>query len=223
MFRFILFILCSSILANPLLFTPKKKYFQQKVNYQIKVFMNANSNQYSGTQKVEYTNNSNDTLYQLFIHAYNNAFQPNSMMDIRSRHLGKNISLSGKPDWDNRVKDRIQHLNAEQQGYLHITKFKYKGEILPIDEQETITQIVLHKPIPPHSKAIFAMEFEAQVPTQIRRSGRNNKEGINFSMSQWYPKICAYDNLGWHPTPYIAREFYGEFGNFDVEITINKK
>ncbi|MGL6022715.1 MAG: M1 family aminopeptidase, partial [Chitinophagaceae bacterium] len=46
---------------------------------------------------------------------------------------------------------------------------------------------------------------------------------INFSMSQWYPKICAYDNLGWHPTPYIAREFYGEFGNFDVEITINKK
>lgn len=42
-------------------------------------------------------------------------------------------------------------------------------------------------------------------------------------MSQWYPKICAYDEDGWHPTPYVGREFYGVWGNFDVKISIDKR
>lgn len=219
MLRAILLLLSLSVFGNSFV---RKNNFQQQVNYTINVTMNADSNKYFGTEKIEYYNNSNDTLYQIFIHAYNNAFQPNSMMDQRSRYLGK-LSITGKPDWDTRVKDRIQYLTTNEQGYLHITQFKYKGQLQTIDKQETIVQIKLHKPIPPHSKAIFEVVFEAQVPVQIRRSGRNNPEGVNLSMSQWYPKVCAYDHLGWHPTPYVAREFYGEFGNFDVQITIDRK
>jgi hypothetical protein len=66
------------------------------------------------------------------------------------------------------------------------------------------------------------MDFEGQIPVQIRRSGRNNKEGVDLSMTQWYPKIAEYDHEGWHPTPYIAREFHGVWGDFDVSITIDK-
>jgi len=67
------------------------------------------------------------------------------------------------------------------------------------------------------------MEFEAQVPLQIRRSGRDNPTTkVRYSMSQWYPKICEYDYEGWHPTPYVAREFYGVWGDFDVTISIDK-
>jgi hypothetical protein len=67
------------------------------------------------------------------------------------------------------------------------------------------------------------MEFEAQVPLQIRRSGRDNPiTGVRYSMSQWYPKLCEYDYEGWHPTPYVAREFYGVWGDFDVTINIDK-
>ncbi len=66
------------------------------------------------------------------------------------------------------------------------------------------------------------MDWHGQVPIQIRRSGRNSAEGVDYSMSQWYPKICGYDKDGWHPNPYIAREFYGEYGKFEVEININK-
>ena len=51
----------------------------------------------------------------------------------------------------------------------------------------------------------------------MRRSGRDNREGIAYSMTQWYPKIAAYDERGWHADPYVAREFYGEFGDFDVQ------
>jgi hypothetical protein len=65
------------------------------------------------------------------------------------------------------------------------------------------------------------MTFEGQAPVQIRRTGRNNNEGIDYSMPQAYPKLCAYDKRGWHPNPYIAREFYGNWGRFDVKITID--
>jgi len=88
---------------------------------------------------------------------------------------------------------------------------------------ETILEVTLDKPILPHSKAVFDIEFEAQVPIQIRRSGRDNPTTrVRYSMSQWYPKMCEYDYEGWHPTPYIGREFYGVWGDFDVNITIDK-
>jgi hypothetical protein len=41
-------------------------------------------------------------------------------------------------------------------------------------------------------------------------------------MAQWYPKLCEYDYEGWHPTPYVGREFYGVWGDFDVNISIDK-
>jgi hypothetical protein len=66
------------------------------------------------------------------------------------------------------------------------------------------------------------MVFDGQVPIQIRRSGRNNKEGVALSMSQWYPKMAEYDFEGWHADPYIAREFFGVWGDFDVTIKIDK-
>lgn len=87
---------------------------------------------------------------------------------------------------------------------------------------ETILAVKLDKPILPKSKAVFEMEFEAQVPVQIRRSGRDNAEGVRYSMSQWYPKLCEYDKEGWHPTPYVGREFYGVWGDYDVNISIDK-
>ena len=81
---------------------------------------------------------------------------------------------------------------------------------------------MLPKPILPNSKTCLTLDFNGQVPVQIRRSGRNNAEGVALSMAQWYPKIAEFDLEGWHADPYIAREFYGVWGNFDVKITIDK-
>uniref|UniRef100_UPI0026ED1558 M1 family metallopeptidase n=1 Tax=Mesonia mobilis TaxID=369791 RepID=UPI0026ED1558 len=74
----------------------------------------------------------------------------------------------------------------------------------------------------PGESTTFEMEFEGQVPVQIRRSGRNNAEGVALSMTQWYPKLAEYDFEGWHADPYIGREFHGVWGDFDVKITIDK-
>ena len=196
--------------------------WQQAVNYTMVIDMDVNTNQFTGKQKLEYTNNSDQTLTKVFYHLYFNAFQPNSSMDVRSRELGKNI-INNRQDWDARVKDRIFNLKPNEIGYQKIISLKMNGIPQPFDYHETILEVVLTKPILPKTKVVFDMEFEAQVPLQVRRSGRDNPTtGVRLSMAQWYPKMCAYDYEGWHPTPYIAREFYGEWGNFDVTISIDK-
>jgi hypothetical protein len=81
-------------------------------------------------------------------------------------------------------------------------------------------RVTLARPIPPGATATFEMAFEAQVPLQTRRSGRDSREGIDYTMTQWYPKMAAYDGLGWHADPYVGREFYAPFGTFDVRITL---
>ncbi len=89
--------------------------------------------------------------------------------------------------------------------------------------QETVMMVSLSKPILPKQKVVFEMEFETQVPLVIRRAGRDNPDTkVRYSMSQWYPKICVYDKNGWNPQPYVGREFYGNFGDFEVNITIDK-
>jgi hypothetical protein len=197
--------------------------WQQRVKYTMDVVMNVTTNRFTGKQRLEYTNNSPDTLKKVFYHLYWNAFQPNSMMDMRSRVLGQK-QIHDRPDWDPRVQDRILHLKENEIGYQKVLSLKMNGVTQKYNVQETILEVPLTTPILPHAKVVFDMDFEAQVPVQIRRSGRDNPQtGVRYSMSQWYPKMCEYDYEGWHPTPYVAREFYGVWGDYDVKITIDKK
>jgi hypothetical protein len=195
--------------------------WQQRVNYKMQIDMDAAKNQFKGKQKLEYSNNSDKSLDKVFYHLYFNAFQPNSSMDTRSRELGKIVN-NGRQDWDPRVKDRILNLKEDEIGYQKIISLKMNGVPQPFKYHETILEVNLTKAILPKAKVVFEMEFEAQVPLQVRRSGRDNPTtGVRLSMSQWYPKMCEYDYEGWHPTPYIAREFYGVWGDFDVTINID--
>ncbi|ULQ50631.1 M1 family metallopeptidase [Flavihumibacter fluvii] len=196
--------------------------WQQRVKYKMNIDMDVVTNRFTGKQQLEYTNNSPDTLSKVYYHLYWNAFQPNSMMDVRSQELGK-VLISNRPDWDGRVRDRIKNLKPDEIGYQKILSLTMNGVAQPFKVRETILEVKLTKPILPHSKVVFKMEFESQVPLQVRRSGRDNPNtGVRYSMSQWYPKLCEYDYEGWHPTPYVAREFYGVWGDFDVSITIDK-
>lgn len=196
--------------------------WQQKVNYSMQVDVNVQTNKFTGQQKLIYTNNSPDKLDKIFYHLYWNAFQPGSGMDARSIELGK-IQVNGKPDWDSRVKDRISKLKDDEIGYQKIKTLKLNGVAQQYSVHGTILEVKLTSPILPHTSVTLDMEFEAQVPLQIRRSGRDNPgTGVRYSMSQWYPKLCEYDYEGWHPTQYVAREFYGVWGDYDVNINIDR-
>jgi len=220
-FCFFIFPIVCILLSEQISFSQPDRW-QQRVKYFMDINMNVSTNRFTGKQRLEYTNNSPDTLFRVFYHLYWNAFQPNSMMDVHSRELGK-IIVGRRQDWDSRVKDRILNLKPDEIGYQKILSLKMNGVAQSYKEEETILEVRLNKPILPKSTVIFEMEFEAQVPLQIRRSGRDNPQNtVRYSMSQWYPKICEFDYEGWHSTPYVAREFYGVWGDFDVKITIDR-
>jgi hypothetical protein len=192
-------------------------YWQQHADYRMDVTMDVDTYQYSGNQTLEYTNNSPDTLNSVYYHMYFNAFQPGSEMDIRLQNI---------KDPDGRMfvegKSRIAGLSPSETGFLNATALRQDGKALDYNLEGTVLEVVLAAPILPGGKSTFEMDFEGQVPVQIRRSGRNSAEGVALSMSQWYPKLAEYDFEGWHADPYIAREFHGVWGNFDVKLTLDK-
>ncbi len=188
-------------------------YWQQQIDYSMDIDVDVNNYQYKGTQKAVYTNNSPDELTKVFYHLYFNAFQPGSQMDVRSLNI---------KDPDRRVGDRISKLQPNEIGYIKVNSLQQNGISVAFEAVGTILEVTLDTPIKSGESVTFDMVFEAQVPAQIRRSGRNNKEGVALSMAQWYPKMAEYDFQGWHTPPYIAREFHGVWGNFDVKLTIDK-
>ena len=188
-------------------------YWQQKADYKIAIDLDVETHQYKGVQELTYTNNSPDTLYRVFYHLYFNAFQPGSEMDIRSRNI---------KDSDKRVGDRISKLLPSEIGFIKPQRLTQDGVLLSFEIAGTILEVDLNTPILPNKSTVFTMDWDAQIPVQIRRSGRNNAEGVAYSMTQWFPKIAEYDFEGWHATPYIAREFHSVWGDYDVRINLDE-
>ncbi|HFX17811.1 MAG TPA: M1 family peptidase, partial [Flavobacteriales bacterium] len=192
----------------------KRGYWQQYVHYTMDIDMNTQKHQYTGKQTLEYQNNSYDTLTKVYYHLYWNAFQPNSAMAWKARIV---------PDPDRNMDKTLQALKPDEIGFIKVNSLSQDEQAVPYKVVGTILEVNLNKPILPGEKTTFKMNYLAQVPKMIRRAGRNNKEGIDYSMAQWYPKLCEYDYRGWHTDPYLAREFYGVWGDFDVTIHIDKK
>ncbi len=187
-------------------------YWQQRITCEMEIDFDHIHHQYVGSQRLIYQNNSPDTLRRMFYHLYPNAFQKGSEMDAWRMRL---------PDGDSRIANGLYGIKPDEEGHLHIRTLTMNGEALQFVENRTILEVWLASPIPPGQSALFDMTFVGQVPKQTRRSGRFNAEGVDYSMSQWFPKICNYDQKGWHADPYILREFYGTWGDYDVIIHID--
>ena len=188
-------------------------YWQQHVDYEMNINVDVSDFTYDGEQSIVYTNNSNDTINKVYYHLFFNAFKPNSQMDIRSRTIR---------DPDRRVGSRIVALEEKDYGDISVSALKQDGKDVYFEVNETVLLARLNKPLLPGKKTKLEMVFTAQIPLQIRRSGKLNKEGVDMTMTQWFPKLAEFDSEGWHPNPYIGREFHGVWGNYSVNITIDK-
>ena len=214
------------LLTNSILAQNNTTYWQQHVNYTMNVDVDVENYQYKGTQKLAYTNNSPNQLNKVFYHLFFNAFQPGSEMDVRLQsivdpdgRMVNNLGTKQHPIYES----RIAKLQPNEIGYLKIISLKQNGEQVKYTVKGTVLEVALNKAIQPGETVIFNMVFEGQVPVHIRRAGRNNEDGVKLSMAQWYPKMAEYDFEGWHADPYIAREFFGVWGDFDVTLNIDKE
>ena len=174
---------------------------------------------YTGNQTLTYTNNSPDELKVVYFHLYWNAFKAGSMMDQRVAGQAKN--------GDSRLQvngiSRLASIPVEEEGAQNIHWIKQNGKDLKFEIQETIMKVVLDKPLKPNSSTTFTMNWDAVIPKQIRRAGRNNREGIDMTVTQWYPKIAEYDYDGWATFDYVGREFHAPFSDYEINIKIDKE
>lgn len=196
----------------------QQAYYQQEASYKMEIDVDAANYSYHGNQEIKYTNNSPDELSVVYFHLYWNAFRPNSLMDQRVQNQGKNA--------DGRLTEfgssKLATIPKNEEGSQTVNWIKQNGKLLKFEVQETIMKVYLNEKIKPNSTTTFTMDWDSVVPKQIRRSGRNNREGVDMTMTQWFPKLAEYDYDGWATFDYIGREFHAPFSNFDVTIKIDK-
>lgn len=183
--------------------------WQQEADYTMHIVLDTANHSVTGRSEITFTNHSPDDLDRLHFHLFFNAFRPGSMMDVRSRTIA---------DPDPRVGSRIAELPESEWGSSTVQNLLVNGQAVEVEHDGTLLNAWLTESIPAGATAQLELVWHATVPRQIRRSGWMNKEGIEYSMTQWYPKLCEYDHWGWHTDPYIGREFHAIFGDYDVTI-----
>lgn len=187
---------------------PHAAYWQQDVHYMIKAYIDEKTDILSAEMLLTYWNNSPDTLYEVFFHLYENAFQPGSYYDDLHRN--------------NKVKPRYGRYESKGLGTV-VTHFQHEQEVLQAELDNTIMRVKLRKPILPNTSTQFSLRFQTYFDSGSVR--RRNKVFTTFGYkhydgTHWYPVICVYDaKFKWTTDQHLGREFYANFGTFDVELT----
>ena len=182
-------------------------YWQQQVNYTIDVTLHDKDNSLDAFEKIEYTNNSPDTINFIWFHIWPNAYKNDKTA------FSDQLLINGNT--------KFYFSDKEQRGYINQLDFKVNNITCTIEDHPQyidVIKVMLPNPLPPGQKIILTTPFHEQLPYNFSRGGH---DGESYQLTQWYPKPAVYDKYGWHPMPYLDQgEFYSEFGNFDVQITV---
>ncbi len=182
--------------------------WQQHVAYTISVSLNDSDNTLKANIQMVYTNNSPNTLTQIYMHLWPNAYSS------RNTAFAKQHLENGKTDF--------YFAKTEERGNIDSLNFLVDNQ--KIDWQYTkdidIALLNLKEPLKPNASITISTPFYVKLPKVYSRLGHENQL---YCITQWYPKPAVYDVNGWNPMPYLDQgEFYSEFGSFDVSITIPK-
>lgn len=187
-----------------------QSYFQQEVNYTIKVKLDDVNNTISAFEEFEYVNNSPDQLDRIYMHIWPNAYRNGKTA------LGKQQYESGEMT--------LTYGNEIDKGGIDSLDFKINGKNVKWEyDTENIDICILYLPVPLKSGERISVSTPYKVKIPSGSISRLGHIGQSYQITQWYPKPAVYDKNGWNPIPYLNQgEFYSEFGSFDVSITLPK-
>ncbi|MDW8058118.1 MAG: M1 family metallopeptidase [Bacteroidia bacterium] len=200
----------------------QRPYFQQRVEYFIRVRLEPAEHRLHGHLRLHYYNNSPDTLRGIYFHLWPNAYSRRGTAFDRQQRIGG--------------KTRFYFSRPEERGFIDSLDFRVEGipvKPLPatkgpapapgysrafLKHTPDVVWLPLPQPLVPGKKVEIETPFRVQVPITFSRMGRS---GVQYSITQWYPKPAVYDTAGWHPLPYLDQgEFYSEWGRYEVEIEV---
>jgi len=186
---------------------PHKAYWQQDVYYNIKARIDEKTDIISATEELTYTNNSPDKLDIVYFHLYQNAFQPDSYLDELQSQNGKS------PKFGKYEKQKLGTI---------IEKITVNGENVKTELDNTILKVYLPNLLKTNESITFNINFKTYFDTgDLRRRMKifNSWGYKHYNGVHWYPRICVYDaKFGWTKDQHLGKEFYGNFGGFDVEL-----
>lgn len=186
------------------------EYFQQKVDFKIEVSLNDVNNTLEGFEVIDYTNNSPDTLKYIWFHLWPNAYKNDQTA------FSEQLLQLGRTDF--------YFSDEEKRGYINRLDFKVNNVSANLEDHPQyidIVKLVLPSPLVPGKSIRITTPFHVKIPYNFSRGGYVDD---TYQITQWYPKPAVYDRLGWHPMPYLDQgEFYSEFGDYDVKITLPQK
>ena len=192
--------------------SPTEGYWQQEVAYTIDAVIDDKENTISGQQQLVYTNHSPDTLHELYFHLYQNAFQPNSYLD-NLHHANHQKPFYGKYE-------------VEGKGTV-INSFTVDGDTVNLTLDNTVLHVQLNQALLPGKSININTNFTTYFDRGSvgRRMTYYNAYGFkHYNGVHWYPRVSVYDRkFGWTTDQHLGREFYGDFGTFDVSLTFNSQ
>jgi hypothetical protein len=181
---------------------PGPAYWQNRADYSIRATLDPAAKTIRGSVSITYSNNSPDTLDVLWLQLEQNLYRPGSRGAL---------SQGGAP-------------GGATEGMILDAVTVNGAPVTPL-VSDTRAQLRPPKPLAPGGKALVAIRYHFNIPSDDfggRTGWLNAKSGDPiFSIAQWYPRMAVYDDIrGWDTAPYLAQEFYLEYGDFDYWLTV---
>jgi len=189
---------------------PGPDYWQQRADYVIRATLDTAGSLLRGTERIHYENHSPDTLRFVWVQIEQNIFAKNSVTYALNQPP---LHFAGGAVFDFTGKGFL--------GGITIERFASAGRELRRTEDGTMMRVELPRPLAPKGMVDFDVAWHFPVPPY--GGGRMGRIGTRlYQIGQWYPRMVVYDDVhGWNPLPYIgAGEFYLEYGDFDVTLTL---
>jgi len=185
----------------------QSKYFQQEVNTKIEVTLNDSSHTLTGAIEIEYINNSPETLTEIYIHLWANAY--------------RNRKTAFAKQKVNQGSGSFYFAKGEDLGRFRKLNFTVDNTTVEWNYhngQVDIAVLNLVQGLKPGGRITIRTPLNLEIPASFSRLGH---VGESYQLTQWFPKPAVYDKTGWHPMSYVDMgEFYSEFGSYDVKITL---
>jgi hypothetical protein len=185
----------------------RQSAWQQKVDSRIYTVLDTITHTIHSKIEMDYYNNSPDTLKSLLIHLW-----PNAYKDVGSSFAQQELQKN---------KTQFATSKVNEKGWIDGLDFKVGSDKLSWKSYQNMPDVIeleLNKPLLPNQMLQIVTPFRVQIPSFFSRSGHT--DGF-YALTQWFPKPAVYDVNGWNPMPYLDQgEFYSEFGNYHVEISV---
>ena len=202
---------------------PGHEYWQQKVDYDMRVTLDDENQRISGSETITYVNNSPDALPYLWLQLDQNLFKPSSESYLTEtasdKTIGKTMNFQA-----------LENFNKQQfdGGYKIGSVKDASGKTLKYTINKTMMRVDLPAPLKPKGQFVFSVDWSYNINNQRTHSGRSGYEYFEkdknylYEIAQFFPRLCVYnDAAGWQNKQFLGSgEFALEFGDYKVSITV---